>query len=327
VKCWGRNTTGQLGDGTNADSNLPVPVSGISAAIAVSAGDSHTCAVVSGGTVECWGIVLILSAVPSSGAVPLTVTFTAEATVSDPDGGSIVKYEWDFDGDGTFDQNTGTTNTASHTYTTAGSFTAKVRVTDDKGRTAEDITFVEAGALKGTLTLSGREKSATGFNGAFGESVWSVSADVTLSLDQEGFHFDQSSTSGTFSEVQTVNSGTPPGCSFTITTIGDFTGGGIAFDPLCSSGCFFTLTGPGTETTTGTKPGGTIENPCVDASESRTVSVSSSVGTNFGGTLAWLYKAIRSPDGTLLRMEFGRTEEINDPLGNTFEVTTTGRLE
>jgi len=57
VKCWGalHNPHGQLGNGTSSGSTTPVTVTGISTAIAVAAGQFHTCAVLTGGTAKCWG--------------------------------------------------------------------------------------------------------------------------------------------------------------------------------------------------------------------------------------------------------------------------------
>jgi alpha-tubulin suppressor-like RCC1 family protein len=51
--CWGYNYYGQLGDGTNIDSDTPVPItSGVSS---VALGFYHTCAVKTDGSLWCWG--------------------------------------------------------------------------------------------------------------------------------------------------------------------------------------------------------------------------------------------------------------------------------
>ena len=56
VMCWGDNVAGQLGDGTHTPRPTAAFVDGlVSGAIAVTAGGYHTCALVTGGGVKCWG--------------------------------------------------------------------------------------------------------------------------------------------------------------------------------------------------------------------------------------------------------------------------------
>ena len=52
---WGLNVFGQLGDGTNADSNMPVQAAGLNGVLAVSGGGSHSLALRTDGTVRAWG--------------------------------------------------------------------------------------------------------------------------------------------------------------------------------------------------------------------------------------------------------------------------------
>jgi uncharacterized repeat protein (TIGR02543 family) len=57
LRCWGRNSEGQLGDPATTDfaSPTPVPVTGITTATAVTGGGYHTCALLQNGSVWCWG--------------------------------------------------------------------------------------------------------------------------------------------------------------------------------------------------------------------------------------------------------------------------------
>jgi alpha-tubulin suppressor-like RCC1 family protein len=57
VNCWGRNTEGQLGDGTTMQRNTAITVNTSGTTInAIAAGGSHTCALTNAGGVKCWGL-------------------------------------------------------------------------------------------------------------------------------------------------------------------------------------------------------------------------------------------------------------------------------
>jgi alpha-tubulin suppressor-like RCC1 family protein len=57
VSCWGLGNNGQLGNGQTGNSNVPVPVNlgNERRAVAISAGERHTCAILDNGSVACWG--------------------------------------------------------------------------------------------------------------------------------------------------------------------------------------------------------------------------------------------------------------------------------
>jgi len=57
VWCWGRNNEGELGRGIiqNAGNDFPMQITNLSNVVQVAAGGYHTCALLSGGSVQCWG--------------------------------------------------------------------------------------------------------------------------------------------------------------------------------------------------------------------------------------------------------------------------------
>ena len=101
--------------------------------------------------------VVTASASPTNGQVPLAVNFLASAT----DSNGVVKFEWDFDGDGSYDRtiNSSSGNT-SFVYTSVGTFNPKVRVTDGLGAStvasvpAMEVRAAPVGSPQVTLGLS-----------------------------------------------------------------------------------------------------------------------------------------------------------------------------
>jgi PKD repeat protein len=78
--------------------------------------------------------VAVATAKPTSGDIGMTVSFDGSGS-SDPNGDAL-RYEWDLDADGGFDDSTAVKPT--WTYNAAGSYRVSLRVSDGRGGTATD---------------------------------------------------------------------------------------------------------------------------------------------------------------------------------------------
>lgn len=92
IKCWGKNDSGQLGNGTFEHSAVPVEVVGLTeGAIDIQTGNLHTCAITAVGGTKCWGNDLygkLGNGELSSSAVPTDVIGLSTGTLAVTVGGS-----------------------------------------------------------------------------------------------------------------------------------------------------------------------------------------------------------------------------------------------
>jgi glucose/arabinose dehydrogenase len=84
----------------------------------------------------------VISASPTTGTAPLTVSFDGSAS-SDLDAGDTLTFAWDLDGDGQFDDSTAVAPT--RTYTAAGTVTARLRVADPAGASDTESVTISVG--------------------------------------------------------------------------------------------------------------------------------------------------------------------------------------
>ncbi len=132
-----------------------------------------------------------ISATPTVALVGQAVALSAVGSSADS---SIVKYEWDLDGNGTFETDTGTTFTTSATFQSIGTRNLKLRVTDNYGvsRTASvDVvvhraptaafTFAPSPATVGeTVTF---DASSSSDDGAIKKYEWDLDGNGTFETD------------------------------------------------------------------------------------------------------------------------------------------------
>ena len=136
--------------------------------------------------------VAMASATPTSGIAPLTVNFSAAGS-NDPDG-SIASYSWNF-GDGTA---LGTTATVSHVYQSAGTYTAVLTVTDNRGAKSTAQAVITVNPDPNVLNAPSALKGSAGRG-----SVTLSWADN--STNESGFYIERAPSGSTaFSRVGTV---------------------------------------------------------------------------------------------------------------------------
>ena len=81
----------------------------------------------------------VISATPNPAVVNQQVMLSGAASTDDR---SIVKYEWDLDGNGTYETNTGTSKTTTTMFSTLGQVKVGLQVTDDDGATDQSIATI-----------------------------------------------------------------------------------------------------------------------------------------------------------------------------------------
>lgn len=124
---------------------------------------------------------------PNGGAPPIAVQFDASGS-SDSDG-NIVSYEWDLDGDGSYEENSGTTPTNSKIFTTKGVYNVMLRITDDEGATAKKIVPVTVGTPP-TAVLTTSIDSSSNPPERVAEDPAAITLNASASFDADGLITD-----------------------------------------------------------------------------------------------------------------------------------------
>jgi glucose/arabinose dehydrogenase len=107
-----------------------------------------------GGTIrriQFHGPTAVATADTTGGGVPLDVQFNASGS-RDPDPADVLTYAWDLDGDGQLDDSSDVAPT--FTYTAAGSYTVRLRVTDPQGLSDQAILTINVSNSAPTATIA-----------------------------------------------------------------------------------------------------------------------------------------------------------------------------
>ena len=117
-------------------------------------------------------------------ALQLGTLVSYSAAASNDSDGTIVKYEWDLDGDGTFEKTTPGATT-SRRYSTPGDITVKVRVTDDDGAKATDSLLLKAHRAP-AARITGKMVAVAGEGLTFTSASTDDNGIASLAWDMDG---------------------------------------------------------------------------------------------------------------------------------------------
>lgn len=83
VQCWGRNSSGQLGNNSTTTSSVPVTTLNLASGVtALSAGDGNSCALTGGGGLQCWGSGYFGAKTPLNVLAGLSLSFAPPSTLA-----------------------------------------------------------------------------------------------------------------------------------------------------------------------------------------------------------------------------------------------------
>jgi len=189
----------------------------------------------------------VITATPTTGLVPLPVAFTGSGS-TDPEGGTLT-YAWTF-GDG----GTSTAADPTYTYTTAGTYTARLTVTDPAGKTGSatrtitvtaplrridvaslglNLTRTANGRASGTATVTVRDASSADVSGATVGATWTIGTKTTAKTATTNSSGVASFPSGTLR----VSSGQTVRFCVTTLTLSGGTWDATVFSPTTKTDC------------------------------------------------------------------------------------------
>lgn len=140
----------------------------------------------------------VISSTPSADGGTITIPagepISFDASSSSANGGKITNYAWDFKSDSSGESVTDSGKTLQHTYQDTGTYTVKLTVTDDSGKSDSTSVTVEVVELTASFTSSADSAmvgdavtfDASGSVGNIESYEWDLKSDRTDSATRSG---------------------------------------------------------------------------------------------------------------------------------------------